>query len=74
MYHVHDAGTPFVDLGVRWLDAVDSSSTILGSGVVEIMELGIYSLVCEHTDEAGNPATPLNRTVEVLDRTPAIIG
>ena len=39
LYHVHDAGTPFVDLGVRWLDAVDGNGTILGSGVVEIMEL-----------------------------------
>ena len=61
--------TPFVDSGATWIDNRNGTGTVMGSGTVDYMTLGIYTLTYDISDHTGNAATGLTRTVTVADTT-----
>lgn len=65
--HVH--GTPFVDSGASAVDAVDGSVSVTISGSVNVNAIGSYTLTYSAQDSNGNDATPVTRTVNVVDQT-----
>jgi hypothetical protein len=54
-------------------DNVDPTITIYGTGTVNTAVPGNYTLTYNHTDVAGNPATTVTRTVQVVDTTAPVI-
>ena len=71
--HTHEAGGEYIDLGAVWTDLVDGNGTADANGTVNENELGTYSITYTFTDTSGNQATPVVRTVRVVDTTPPII-
>ena len=64
----------YFDLGAVWTDLVDGNGTAAdANGTVNENELGTYSITYTFTDTSGNQATPVVRTVRVVDTTPPII-
>ena len=70
----HEAGTPFQDPGANWTDNADGSGEISGTGEVIADEPGEYLLTYQFSDQAGNAAQSLTRTVTVVDTTAPLIG
>ena len=68
-----DQGGAFTDPGATATDNVDSSVTVTASGTVDTNTVGTYTLTYDATDAAGNAATSVERTVNVLDITPPVI-
>ena len=73
-YVTHEAGEVYTDLGANWNDQVDGSGELAGVGDVNVTVPGIYTLTFNHTDAAGNAATQVTRTVQVVDRIAPVIS
>jgi hypothetical protein len=65
-----EAGTTYSDAGATATDNVDSSVTVISSGTVNTNTVGAYTITYSAADKAGNVATPVTRTVNVVDTTP----
>ncbi len=65
-----DVGGAFTDPGASVSDNVDATSTIVGAGTVNTGTPGNYSVAYDDTDNAGNAAITVIRTVSVVDSTP----
>jgi hypothetical protein len=59
-------GLPFVDPSVTFTDNYDPPRPINTNGSVNTMVVGTYTLTYSAKDNAGNEATPVTRTVEVV--------
>jgi len=59
-------GTSFNDPGATVTDNKDPTRTIYGIGVVDTSVVGTYTLSYATQDAAGNIATPVSRTIQVL--------
>ena len=70
----HEAGTPYVDLGVIAADAVDGdlSPKVMVVNPVNISNPGTYFVSYSVSDQAGNEALGLSRTVVVADTKPPV--
>ncbi len=64
----------YSDPGAIASDAVTSSITVQVSGTVNTNVLGDYVLTYDASDGANNAATPVARTVHVVDTTPPVIS
>ena len=69
----HEAATTYTDAGAAWTDTLDGSGSLTASGTVDVNTVGTYVLNYDFTDEAGNSATQVNRTVNVVDTTIPVI-
>ena len=58
--------TSYTDTGANVTDNVDAGSVIYGTGTVTIGTVGSYVLSYDYTDAAGNVATTVTRTVNVI--------
>jgi len=65
----HEVGTVFVDPGATASDIIDGDITasIGVSGTVDPNTIGAYTLTYNISDSAGNAATTVTRTVNVVD-------
>ena len=63
----HEAGPDYVDDNATWTDIVDGNGTVTATGEVNASKLGTYFLNYAWTDDAGNTAIDVNRTVTVVD-------
>ncbi|MBT5716778.1 MAG: DUF5011 domain-containing protein, partial [Opitutae bacterium] len=71
---IHEGGIGYADLGAKWTDAVDGNGTLIANGIVDSMQVGSYQLNYSRTDQAGNIANQIFRTVQVVDTTaPSLI-
>jgi hypothetical protein len=61
--------TPFVEPGVSASDACDTNVPVSVSGVLDVNTPGTYTLTYNASDDSGNAATPVTRTVNVVDTT-----
>jgi uncharacterized repeat protein (TIGR01451 family) len=61
--------TPFTDPGATASDSCDSSVPVSVSGVVNANAVGTYTLTYTASDDSGNAAVPVTRTVIVRDTT-----
>ena len=68
-YMVHTCATPWVDPGVTANDACSGtiSTWVSRTGEVNAWAVGVYTLSYNVTDAGGNSATPVTRTVEVIN-------
>ena len=73
-YLTHEAGEEYIDFNATWTDIVDGSGMVLAEGQVDIATPGTYVLSYNYTDQAGNIATTMIRTVTVLDTTVPVIS
>lgn len=60
------ASTPYEDEGATATDDVDGSIAVVTSGTVDVGVPGTYTLTYDAVDAAGNSATSVTRTVEVV--------
>jgi hypothetical protein len=67
-------GDSFVDPGTTVSDNVDTGLSASVSGSVNTAVVGDYILTYTVTDSSGNDATPVTRTVKVVEATPAPTG
>ncbi|MDB4490851.1 DUF5011 domain-containing protein, partial [bacterium] len=70
------SGNDTVDLESSWTDAgatADTGETVVATGTVNTSEVGTYTITYAVTDAAGNVATPVTRTVSVVDNTIPVI-
>jgi len=70
----HEAGMQYSDPGASWTDYVDGSGSVAGTGQVDGMVPGTYTISYNKTDSAGNAASSVTRTVNVVDTTPPILS
>jgi hypothetical protein len=70
-----DIGSPYADVGATATDNVDGNvtSSILMVNPVNTSILGSYTITYNISDAAGNAATQVTRTVEVVDQIPPVI-
>jgi surface protein len=68
-----EAGDEYIDLNATWVDIVDGTGVLIAEGDVDPMRLGEYVLSYNYTDEAGNVAVTVTRTVHVVDTTRPVI-
>lgn len=61
---------PFTDPGATASDACDTSVPVIVSGTVNANVVGTYTLTYNASDDSGNAATPVTRTVNVVDTIP----
>ena len=68
----HEGATPYTDQGATATDSLDGDITdsIVTTGVVDINNKGTYTKKYNVTDNEGNQATEVTRTVNVVDTTP----
>ncbi len=68
-YMVHTCNTPWVDPGVTATDACsgDISTWVSRTGDLNAWAAGVYTLTYNVPDGGGNSATPVTRTVEVVN-------
>ncbi|HZS07224.1 MAG TPA: immunoglobulin-like domain-containing protein [Blastocatellia bacterium] len=66
--------TSFTDPGASALDACAGSVAVTASGSVNVNSPGTYTITYTASDPAGNAATPVTRTVTVVDHTPPTIS
>ena len=73
-YLSHEAGEEYIDQNATWTDIVDGSGVVLAEGQVDTTMPGTYVLSYNYTDQAGNVATAIMRTLTVVDTTaPTIV-
>jgi uncharacterized repeat protein (TIGR01451 family) len=66
--------TSFTDPGATVTDACPlASSEATATGSVDVNTPGTYTIIYTASDAAGNDATPVTRTVNVVDTTPPVI-
>ena len=65
--------TTFTDPGATATDACDTSVPVSVSGSVNSNVPGTYTLTYNASDDSGNNATPVTRTVNVVDTTPPVV-
>ena len=70
----HEASTPYLDAGAGWTDTVDGQGSLNGAGTVNAAAVGSYQLTFDYSDAAGNAATRLTRTVNLVDTTVPMIS
>ena len=63
----HAASTAYSDAGATWTDLVDGSGSLVGTGTVDVNTPGSYQVSFNYTDQAGNAASVVTRTVQVVD-------
>lgn len=71
----HEQMTPYIDAGASAFDSVDGDLSAL-LDVVDLVDSeveGVYSVTYSVSDAAGNVATPVTRSVSVVDTTPPVI-
>jgi hypothetical protein len=68
-----EAGSTFADPGATFSDNLDGTGAAIASGTVNTAALGTYTLTYNYTDAQGNAATPVTRTVNVVDTTAPVI-
>ncbi len=68
-----EAGATFTDPGATFSDNLDGTGEAIASGSVDTSALGSYTLTYTYTDAQGNAATPVTRTVNVVDTTAPVI-
>jgi uncharacterized repeat protein (TIGR01451 family) len=66
--------TSFTDPGATAVDGCSGNSPASASGTVNVNTPGTYTITYNATDSAGNAATPVTRTVNVVDTTPPTIN
>lgn len=71
----HSVGTAYSDAGASASDNVDGniSHLVQVSGSVNTAKVGVYTLTYTVSDAAGNAATPVTRTVQVVDNVAPVI-
>ena len=69
----HEAGFAYIDLNATWSDNVDGIGVVTAEGEVDISTPGDYVLSYNYTNQAGNAAVTVTRTVHVVDTTGPII-
>jgi prepilin-type N-terminal cleavage/methylation domain-containing protein len=60
-------GSTYSDAGATATDNVDTSVTVTSTGSVNPSVVGSYTITYNATDSSGNSATPVTRTVNVVD-------
>ena len=70
----HSVEPDYSDAGSNVNDNVDTSLTADVTGSVDIHTVEDYVLTFKATDTAGNPATPVTRTIHVRDTTAPVIS
>ncbi|OGI29826.1 MAG: hypothetical protein A2288_03645 [Candidatus Moranbacteria bacterium RIFOXYA12_FULL_44_15] len=68
-----EVGGSYVELGATATDAIDGSFAATSSGSVNTSIVGTYIITYNATDAAGNHATPVIRTVRVVDTTAPVV-
>ena len=70
-----EVGDTFTDAGATATDTVDDnlSDDIVVTGSVDTASVGSYTLIYNVSDAANNAATPVTRTVNVVDTTAPVI-
>jgi hypothetical protein len=66
-------GTTYTDLGATVSDNIDTGLSATASGSVDTNTVGTYLITYNATDNVGNAATPVIRTVYVTDQTAPVI-
>ncbi len=66
-------GSSYTDLGTTVSDNIDTGLVAVVSGSVDTNTVGSYILTFNATDNGGNAATPVQRTVNVTDQTAPVI-
>lgn len=61
------------ELWATWSDNIDISGNATASGVVNTATVGAYTVYYNHTDNHGNAANQVTRTVNVVDTTKPVI-
>ena len=71
-----EAGTAYTDAGATATDNIDGSitSSIVTVNPVDIDTVGTYTVTYNVSDAAGNAATAVTRSVEVVEPTPILTG
>ncbi|HAE36338.1 TPA: hypothetical protein DCX66_02755 [Candidatus Nomurabacteria bacterium] len=59
--------TDYIDVGATAVDDIDTTVAVTTAGTVDIATIGSYILTYNATDIAGNIATPVTRTVNVVE-------
>lgn len=59
-------GSGYTEQGATWSDNEDGSGDATITGSVDTTTVGTYNLTYNHTDDAGNAATPVTRIVHVV--------
>jgi uncharacterized repeat protein (TIGR01451 family) len=65
--------TAFTDPGATATDSCDTSVPVTVSGTVNANAVGTYTLTYNASDDSGNAAATVTRTVNVVDTTPPVI-
>ncbi len=71
-----EVGSPYTDAGATAADTVDgdlTGSLVTGGLPVDTSATGTFQVTYDVSDQAGNPATQVTRTVHVVDTTPPVI-
>ncbi|NLL64019.1 MAG: DUF5011 domain-containing protein, partial [Ruminococcaceae bacterium] len=66
-------GTVYSDAGATATDNIDSTVTVTSSGTVNPNIVGTYTITYNATDSSGNTATPVTRTINVIDVSAPVI-
>ena len=66
----HPVGQSYVDAGANWTDVVDGAGVAQVTGQVNDQVPGTYTLNYSYTDQSGNQATTVSRTVSVVNSAP----
>ncbi len=61
--------TTYTDVPPAANDVIDGSVAVISSGSVDTNTVGSYILTYNATDTAGNAATPVTKTIDVVDTT-----
>jgi hypothetical protein len=67
----HDLGFDYIDAGAVWNDLVDGNGKADANGTVDIDVPDTYTISYNFTDSSGNQATPVVRTIEVINKSPS---
>jgi uncharacterized repeat protein (TIGR01451 family) len=69
----HECHTPYTDAGATATDSCDTDVPVNVGGSVNADAVGTYVLTYTASDDTGNAATAVTRTVNVVDTTPPVI-
>ena len=61
--------TSYSDAGATAADSCDTSVSVTTTGSVDVNTVGTYTVTYNASDDSGNAATPVTRTVNVVDTT-----